>query len=119
MAKTKEELIALKQEYESLNSKLNELSDDELKQVTGGLTDLEYQYVFSFADIVYILPEQRAHYIIMENVQTNSRDTKVKCKKRYQGDRPRPILDDESEYVSVGDLMRFYDHNGGIIKSLK
>lgn len=34
--KTKEELNSLKTEYESLNSKLKELSDDELKQVTGG-----------------------------------------------------------------------------------
>ena len=35
MAKTKEELNELKIEYESLNEKLKELSDDELKQVTG------------------------------------------------------------------------------------
>ena len=36
MAKTKEELNQLKQELESLNQKLKELTDDELKQVTGG-----------------------------------------------------------------------------------
>lgn len=36
MAKTQEELKQLKQEYESLSNKLKELSDDELKQVTGG-----------------------------------------------------------------------------------
>ena len=36
MAKTKEELDQLKQECESLVSKLKELTDDELKQVTGG-----------------------------------------------------------------------------------
>ncbi|MDO5440783.1 MAG: bacteriocin [Erysipelotrichaceae bacterium] len=36
MAKTKEELKELKHEYESLTAKLNELTDDELKQVTGG-----------------------------------------------------------------------------------
>ena len=40
MAKTKEELNELKIEYESLNEKLKELSDDELKQVTGGITSL-------------------------------------------------------------------------------
>ena len=34
--KTKEELELLKQEYESLNNKLKELSEDELKIVTGG-----------------------------------------------------------------------------------
>ena len=32
--KTKEELIALKAEYELLNRKLGELTDDEMEQVT-------------------------------------------------------------------------------------
>ena len=36
--KTKEELDELKIEYKSLYEKLKELSDDELKQVTGGIT---------------------------------------------------------------------------------
>ena len=35
--KNKEELTALKEEVETLNKKLSELSDDELKQVSGGL----------------------------------------------------------------------------------
>ena len=34
--KTKEELNALKEEVDTLNKKLAELSEDELKQVTGG-----------------------------------------------------------------------------------
>ena len=34
--KTKEELNALKEEVETVNKKLNELSEDELSQVTGG-----------------------------------------------------------------------------------
>ena len=34
--KTKEELNALKKEVEMLNKKLAELTEDELKQVTGG-----------------------------------------------------------------------------------
>ena len=34
--KTKEELSALKEEVKTLNKKLAELSEDELKQVTGG-----------------------------------------------------------------------------------
>ncbi len=34
--KTKEELNALKKEVETLNKKLAELNEDELKQVTGG-----------------------------------------------------------------------------------
>ena len=36
MAKTKEELNNLKIEYETLNSKLKELTEEELKLVTGG-----------------------------------------------------------------------------------
>ena len=39
MAKTQEELTQLKSEYETLKNKLKELSDEELKQVTGG-TDI-------------------------------------------------------------------------------
>ena len=36
MAKTQEELTKLKTEYETLSSKLSELSEDELGYVTGG-----------------------------------------------------------------------------------
>ena len=36
--KTKEELDTLKEEIKTLNSKLSELTDAELAQVTGGLT---------------------------------------------------------------------------------
>lgn len=35
--KTKEELGKLKEEYTELNKKLSELTEEELKQVTGGL----------------------------------------------------------------------------------
>lgn len=38
--KTKEELNELKKECESLSSKLNELSEDELKMVTAGSTSI-------------------------------------------------------------------------------
>ena len=39
MAKTQEELNAIKEEVESMNKKLAELTDEELKQVTGGNGD--------------------------------------------------------------------------------
>ena len=39
--KTKEELNALKEEVETLNKKLHELTDEELAQVTGGGPDPE------------------------------------------------------------------------------
>ena len=37
--KTKEELNALKEEVETVNEKLAELTDDELGQVAGGIID--------------------------------------------------------------------------------
>lgn len=40
MKKTQEELKQLKDEYEALNDKLKDLSDEELKQVTGGSIQL-------------------------------------------------------------------------------
>ena len=42
MAKTQEELNQLINEYRTLNTKLKELSDDELRLVTGGVTVDEY-----------------------------------------------------------------------------
>ena len=38
MAKTQEELNAIKEKVESLNKKLTELTEEELKHVTGGAT---------------------------------------------------------------------------------
>ena len=52
MAKTKEELNQLKQEYETLTNKLKELSEDELMIVTGGIEytikDKTPDYEFSY-----------------------------------------------------------------------
>ena len=44
--KTKEELNALKEEVETLNKKLHELTEDELKQITGGAYINEKNNVF-------------------------------------------------------------------------
>ena len=38
---TKEELKELKNEYASLKAKLQELTEDELKQVAGGIDDIQ------------------------------------------------------------------------------
>ena len=45
MAKTQEELNQLKNEYESLANKLQELTEDELMQVTGGYPDPQGEYL--------------------------------------------------------------------------
>ena len=53
--KTKEELNALKEEVDTLNKKLAELNEDELKQVAGGLDlNLDFgKFCESDYDIVY------------------------------------------------------------------
>ena len=45
--KTKEELNALKEEVETLNKKLHELTEEELEQVSGGWGYSEYE-IFLF-----------------------------------------------------------------------
>lgn len=40
--KTQEELTQLKHEYETLNNKLKDLTEDELKEVTGGNSWSDY-----------------------------------------------------------------------------
>ena len=42
--KTKEELNQIKEEYVELNKKLAELSEEELKQVTGGTSGDTYKF---------------------------------------------------------------------------
>ena len=44
--KTKEELNALKEEVETLNKKLAELTDEELEQVSGGVIDSPFNYQY-------------------------------------------------------------------------
>ena len=51
--KTKEELNALKNEVEGLTAKLAELSEEELKQVTGGILPKDY-----YENIILNSPEQ-------------------------------------------------------------
>lgn len=43
--KTKEELLALKEEYDRLNTLLQELSEDELREVTGGYDPLVPRFI--------------------------------------------------------------------------
>lgn len=47
MAKTKEELNALKQDCEELRTKLKELTDEELKEVSGGIFPAVMPIIYS------------------------------------------------------------------------
>ena len=50
--KTKEELNTIKEEVEALNNKLAELTDEELEQVTGGVTDEDEEHpVWRYWDV--------------------------------------------------------------------
>ena len=54
--KTKEELNALKNEVKDLNAKLAELSEDELKEVTGGVIDLSRDFeIENFRNVVIMI----------------------------------------------------------------
>lgn len=48
--KTKEELDAIKEEYERLNEKLADLTEDELEQVTGGVVASGGLHIWHGAD---------------------------------------------------------------------
>ena len=50
--KTKEELNALKNEVKTLNKKLAELSEEELKEVSGGLVPIPYLDIRPIAEVI-------------------------------------------------------------------
>ncbi len=62
--KTKEELNALKEEVETLNKKLAELSEEELKQVSGGV---KHEYGIIELDFVSHSYGEYASNFIFEN----------------------------------------------------
>ena len=62
--KTKEELNALKEEVETMNKKLAELTEEELAQVAGGAG--------------FIIPEYDPHYVPERYFDTDPKDEKFK-----------------------------------------
>lgn len=59
--KTKEELNAIKEEYETVKGKLAGLSEDELKKVVGGLKDEDR---LNFPDKIRENPDGRIVYVM-------------------------------------------------------
>ena len=70
--KTQEELKNLKEEYESLNRKLDELTDDELEQVTGGTKRQLFQAVNQLLQRQNEIPDCIKQNIIGQNPQATS-----------------------------------------------
>ena len=61
--KTEEELNALKNEVEALNTKLTELTEDELKQVVGGGTDIDIRKdLYENIILSSCRPDERTEY---------------------------------------------------------
>ena len=54
MAKTQEELNALKEEVETVSRKLHELTEDELKQVIGGTGSVFQSPVYEYEAVSYM-----------------------------------------------------------------
>ena len=83
MPKTKEELSTLKQEYESLNNKLKELTNEELKQVTGGYTvneDGTYSFKMGEKYITTLgLIDHTTLYDVAYDQPNVSKDSYVNC----------------------------------------
>ena len=84
MAKTKEELNTLKTEYEALATKLQELTEEELKLVIGGTGETSWKYSFRDRDWV-ILDAAKDKFLISENVDTNDGGYKVRGVRRSSG----------------------------------
>ena len=65
--KTKEELNALKEEVETLNKKLAELTEDELQQVAGGATSDTKRFYTKEKGFGFIEPESGGRDTFVQN----------------------------------------------------
>ena len=72
--KTKEELIALKEEVETLNKKLAELTEEDLAQVSGGGEgdDIVFQFEYEPYIMVYYKSSLGA-YVMKDTLKGNER----------------------------------------------
>ena len=111
--KTQEELNALKEEYERLNNKLKELSEEELQEVTGGEGEGEYLYSFKKYDKIKTgIPRQ---YIkIEEDVQTNDSGLSVKVSIHTSESGAKVDFGNYTQRT-VGSLMELYKEYGGTL----
>ena len=81
MAKTQEELNTLKTEYETLNNKLKELTEDELEQVIGGQSIPEQLTKRS------LLAQAILGGVVLHNIPTTVDDEKCVIMKTREADK--------------------------------
>ena len=116
MAKTQEELKELKEEYEKLSNKLKELTEDELKLVTGGVGENGYKYSFRSTDWVYLSNTKTEVFFLYTNVDTNSDDYKITGEVGHKGIREkfRP-----SKTMRAKEIYECYKEHGGGLDAMK
>lgn len=77
--KTKEELKTLKHEYESLSKKLNELTEEELMQVTGGNWNyFTYGQLLELKDLVPCSANDKGDYTFYKDGPSSYNDSQIK-----------------------------------------
>ena len=109
MAKTQEELNTLKNEYESLTTKLKELSEEELQQVFGGgdnaveLVDGKYHFILNTVLVSYEQSPAIIYYSIYEDKYATIDET-VRCLVRVL--HGADIISAESRNVNVSELIK-------------
>ena len=87
MAKTKEELNAIKEEVETLNKKLSELTGEELTQVVGGstgeTTNCPYGKTRADKECNFVYHENRCQYSKLWELCPYEDHNEYECKKGY------------------------------------
>ena len=120
--KTKEELNALKEEVETLNKKLAELSEDELKLVVGGgvhkndpdIEDLlcltgENLYVFTTGEMIWANSAQTRYFRVNEDVSTNQAEQSVSVTQVTPG---ASMFEPQQITMTVRTLKEYLDEFG-------
>ena len=115
MAKTQEELKVLKEEYETLNKKLKELTEEELKFIASGTGEGNYKYSFRKNDYVFINSVSRERFVVDEDVDTNDGDVQVNGHKSSSSQKERDV-----RYTAMSANAIYYNYlgNGGKLSTM-
>lgn len=108
--KTQEELDQLKKECETMNNKLKQLSEDELKLIIGGIGADGYKYSFRRNDYVYMSGDKRYRFVVDEDIDTNDDTRSVNGHRTESSVKERDVsyLTKNASYI-----YSCYINNGG------
>ena len=116
MAKTAEELNALRKEYESLKQKLKELTDEELKELYGGLKGSEQKYRFTTNDIVYFSENKELYNKVLETIDVDGEWDTVMCECHLIAGNKSAFFNSE---VPALELLHNYKLYGGHFENMQ